>query len=90
MATHKSALKRHQQDLRRRQENRLRRGRMRSAVKQYRQKLATGDVDAARGMLNSALAVIDRTAKAGAIHNNAADRAKSRLTLALNRAASAQ
>jgi len=90
MATHKSALKRHRQDLRRRQENRLRRGRMRSALRRYRQALVTGDVDGARGMLVPTLALIDRTAKAGAIHVNAADRTKSRLTLALNRAASAQ
>ena len=90
MATHKSAIKRHRQDLRRRQQNRLRRGRMRTAVRQYRQLLDTGEVDTARGMLNNTLALIDRTAKAGAIHNNAADRVKSRLTLALNRAAAAQ
>ena len=90
MATHKSALKRHRQDLRRRQQNRLRRGRMRTAVKQYREALATGEIDTARGMLNPTIALVDRTAKAGAIHDNAAHRAKSRLTAALNRATSAQ
>ncbi len=90
MATHKSAIKRHRQDDRRRLENRLHRGRMRTAVKRYRHALTIGDVEAARGMLGKTLSLIDKTAKAGAIHGNAADRAKSRLTLALNRAASAQ
>jgi small subunit ribosomal protein S20 len=90
MATHKSALKRHRQDLRRRQQNRLRRGRMRTAVKRYRTALEAGDVEAARGMLSETHALIDRTAKAGAIHVNAADRVKSRLSLALNRVTSAQ
>jgi small subunit ribosomal protein S20 len=90
MATHKSALKRHRQDLRRRGENRLRRGRMRTAVKRYRQALASGDNEAARGLLNATLSVIDRTAKSGAIHHNSADRAKSRLARALNQATSGE
>jgi small subunit ribosomal protein S20 len=90
MATHKSAIKRHRQDLRRRLENRLRRGRMRNAVKRYRHALATGDIEAARGMLGTTLSLVDLTAKAGAMHGNAADRTKSRLTVALNRAVAAQ
>jgi small subunit ribosomal protein S20 len=85
MANHKSALKRHRQDLRRRQQNRLHRGRMRTAVKLYRQALASGDLEAARSLLDPTISLVDRSAKAGAIHRNAADRTKSRLTVALQR-----
>ena len=83
----RSALKEHRQSVRRRAENRLVRTRMRTAIKSYRAALASGEVDAARGMLRPTLSLIDRSAKKGAIHTRAADRTKSRLTRALARAA---
>lgn len=43
-----------------------------------------GDAEAARTALIQALSALDRAAKVGAIHRNAADRRKSRLTLKLN------
>jgi len=87
MANHKSALKEHRQSIKRRTQNRLARSRTRSAIKSYRAALAAGDLDTARGLLGATLSLVDRSAKVGAIHGNAADRTKSRLTLALNRAA---
>jgi len=87
VANHKSALKVHRQSLQRRARNRLSRSRMRRAIKTYRAAISSGEVDVARGLLRPTLSLIDRTAKAGAIHVNAADRTKSRLTLALNRTA---
>ena len=88
MATHKSALKQHRQDVRRRARNRWSRARMRSAVKRYRKAIAAGELDNARQLLPATLALVDRTAKLGGIHDNAAARTKSRLTRALNRAGS--
>ena len=85
MANHKSALKQHKQDLRHRDRNRWHRARTRTAVKKCRAAIAEGDVDAARHALAFASTLLDRTAKVGAIHTNAASRTKSRLALAINR-----
>jgi small subunit ribosomal protein S20 len=87
MATHKSALKEHRQAVARRRLNRARRSRLRNAVKLYRGALAAGDLEQARSLLPGTLALVDRTAKSGAVHGNTADRTKSRLTRALNRLA---
>ena len=86
MATHKSALKEHRRNLRRRAANRWSRARMRTALKRYRQALAAGELDTARELLVPTLALVDRTAKLGGIHDKAASRTKSRLSRALNRA----
>ena len=85
MANHKSALKQHRQNQKRRLRNRNHRSRMRTAVKAYRRAVDSGDLDASRGLLASTLAMVDRTAKLGAIHGNAAARTKSRLARALNK-----
>lgn len=87
MANHKSALKEHRQAQARRLRQRARRSRLRNAMKEYRSVLAAGDLEKARGMLPPILSLIDRTAKANAIHDNTADRSKSRLTRALDRLA---
>jgi small subunit ribosomal protein S20 len=85
MANHKSALKEHRQSVKRRTRHRAHRSRMRTAVKSLRRAVEAGDADAARGLLPTALALVDRTAKLGAIHDKAAARTKSRLTRALNK-----
>jgi small subunit ribosomal protein S20 len=85
MGNHKSALKQHRQDERRRVQNRHSRSRLRTAVKKLRKALAQGDVATAKSLLAPTLALVDRTAKLGAIHGNTADRTKSRLTRAVNR-----
>jgi small subunit ribosomal protein S20 len=84
MARHKSALKKHRQSLLRRQRNRHHRSRVRSAVRRFREAVAAGDVEQARNLLPATLSLLDRTAKLGAIHDNVAARAKSRLTRAVN------
>ena len=89
MAIHKSAIKEHRQSLKRRARNRQRRTRLRGRIKAFRQALEAGEVDAAREMLTATLSLVDRSAKFGAIAANAADRTKSRLSKALNRAAAA-
>ena len=84
MANHKSALKQHRQSLLRRDRNRNKRSRLRSAMRRFRSAVANGDAEAARAMLPETIGLLDRTAKTRAIHPNAADRHKSRMTRALN------
>ena len=87
MATHQSAVKEHRRAQQRRIQNRQRRSSLRTAVKRFRAAIAAGNVDQARALLPTTLSLLDRTAKIRAIHPNAADRTKSRLTRALNKLA---
>lgn len=86
MASHKSALKKHHQDLKRRDRNRRHRSRLRTVVKKTRQAAETGDASTAEAALPKTLALVDRSAKHGVIHTRKADRLKSRLSRAVNRA----
>ena len=86
MANHKSATKEHRQSVARRQRNRFKRARLRTAIKKFRAAVAEGDVERARGLLPETISLLDSTAKARALHPNAADRQKSRLTKSLESA----
>lgn len=86
MASHGSALKKHRQDERRRNRNRLHRSRLRTQVKKLRKSAAAGDVTSASEQLPATLSRIDRTAKQGVIHPRTAARLKSRVARAVNRA----
>ena len=85
MANHKSAIKEHRQALQARDRNRYNRARLRSALKKCRQAIESGDTGTATALLTPTLGLLDRTAKLGAIHPNAADRSKSRLQRAFNK-----
>lgn len=85
MANHKSAIKKLKQDIARRDRNRTHRSRMRTQIKNFRKLLEAGDAAGARGMLVETLSLVDRTARHGVIHANAASRTKSRLTRAVAR-----
>ena len=85
MATHKSAINRHRQDVKRRAANRLHKTRVRTAIKVCRVAIAEGDAEKAKSLLNGTLALLDRTAKTGALHDNTAARSKSRLQRAVNK-----
>jgi small subunit ribosomal protein S20 len=87
MATHKSALKEQRRSVRRRARNRSNRSRMRTAVKRFRAAVEAGELAQARELLAPTLALVDRTAKLGAMKDRAAARTKSRLSRSLNRAA---
>ena len=87
MANHKSAIKKARQDQIRRLRNRGHRSRMATAVKKFRKAVAAGDVDTARSLLPGTLSILDRSAKLGVLHDNAAARSKSRLTRAFNKLA---
>lgn len=79
MASHKDALKRHRQSLKRRARNRHYRTMMRTRVKAVRTAVAAGDVDASQAALKDAMSVIHRVASKGVIHRNQAARRISRL-----------
>lgn len=83
MANIKSAKKRIRQNEKRQARNRANRSRMRTAVKDLRSTIETGDGDKAREMLPSTLGVIDRSSQSNLMHRNAAARTKSRLTRAV-------
>jgi small subunit ribosomal protein S20 len=88
MASHKSALKKHRQDEKRRVRNRQHASRLRTQVKKFRKAVAAGDEKAAKELLPETLSLIDRTAKLGIVHDNAAARSKSRATRAVNKLSS--
>lgn len=84
MANTKSAEKRNQQALVRRDRNRQAKSRLRTAVKKLRQAVEEGNQAAAQELIKNTLKIVDATATKGVIHKNAASRTKSRLQKALN------
>jgi len=90
MATHKSAVKRHRQSLDRRARNRSNRSTLRSSIKKLRSAVAEKQLDTARQLLPSMIALIDRSIQKGVLHENAAARHKSRLTKLVNTLAAGQ
>jgi small subunit ribosomal protein S20 len=86
MASHASALKKNRQDIKRRLRNRTHASKLKTQLKKLRVALQSGDASTASGMMKDTLALVDRTAKHGVIHKNAASRTKSRLARALARA----
>ncbi|HXF63992.1 MAG TPA: 30S ribosomal protein S20 [Caldilineaceae bacterium] len=86
MANTKSAEKRNRQRLKREARNRIVRGSARTAVKKARLAIAAGDPNA-QELVRAAERALDKAASKGVIHANNASRRKSRLYLALNKAA---
>jgi small subunit ribosomal protein S20 len=85
VATHKSAVKRARQALRRRERNRNLRGRMRTAIKQARAATATGG-ETSQSALKEAESLLRRAASRGVIPKKRASRQISRLAKSANRA----
>lgn len=83
MANIKSARKRARQAVKRRTHNVSLRTAARSAIKDVKKAIASGDKKAAAAALVRSQAVIDRTAAKGIVHRNAAARQKSRLAHAI-------
>ena len=83
MANIKSARKRARQALKRRGHNVALRTAARSAIKDVKKAIASGDKQAAAAALVRSQAVIDRIAAKGVLHRNAAARHKSRLAHAI-------
>jgi len=85
MAHSKSAEKRIRQNATRQARNRWRKRTMRSAIKDFEDKLLHADGDAVRASFRAACQVIDRTAQRGVIHKNMAARKKSRMSTAMKK-----
>lgn len=80
----KSVLKRAAQSRERAEVNQANRTRVRSAMKRLRTALTAGDATAASNLLHPTMSAIDQAITKGVLHENTANRYKSRLTLAYN------
>ena len=81
----KSALKANRQNVKRREQNRQMRSRLRTALKAIRASLDNDDVDGAKSALNKTVSMVDKMATKGIIHPNTAARYKSRLAARLTK-----
>lgn len=84
MANIKSQIKRNRQNLKRRELNRVFRGRARTALRKARMAVDTGDLEQAQEKTQIAIKALDKAAAKGVIHKNKAARQKSRLMGRLN------
>ncbi len=90
MAHHASALKQMRQSVKRRARNRAALSQLKTSIKKLRASLAKGDAEGAKKLLPETVSQIDKAAKKGIIHDNAAGRYKSRLNVRVNAAGSAR
>jgi len=81
---HASARKQMRQGLKHRDRNRRNVSQLKGQIKKLRAALSAGNADEARKLLDETAGQIDRAAKKGIIHDNAAARYKSRLSRRLN------
>ena len=79
MANKKSAIKRIRQNEKRRQRNRVFRGRARTLVSKAISAIESGDLDAAKAATGMAVSALDKAAEKGVIHRNNASRRKGRM-----------
>ncbi len=79
MANTQSAIKRIRQSEKRREHNRVFRGRARTQVKKARLAISAGDLEEARKATMEAVSALDKAAEKGIVHKNNASRRKGRL-----------
>lgn len=84
MATHKSAIKRHRQNLKRRVRNITIKSAIKTAIKQVKDNIASGNAEKAKVSLANTVKVLDKAVSKGALHRNNASRKVSRLIVAVN------
>jgi small subunit ribosomal protein S20 len=87
---HKSAAKRARQNVRRRAGNRAGLSQLKTQVKRLRAALGAGDAEAAQKLLPATVGEIDKAARKGVVHDNAAARYKSRLSRKVSALAAAK
>jgi small subunit ribosomal protein S20 len=80
MANHFSALKRVRQTETRTVRNRANRSRLRSAMREFRESLKSGNRDQAEQAFRRTASALDKAIQKGVIHENTASRYKSRLS----------
>lgn len=85
MATHKSAEKRHRQNLKRRTKNRAVKATLQTQVKKTMELASKGDKAAAAEAAKVATRLFDKAVVHGVLHKNTASRKVSRLHCALNK-----
>jgi len=90
MANIKSAAKRARQNEKRYAQNRILRSSARTAVKNARVAMESGDVEASKEAVHTAEIVLDKAASKGVIHSNNASRRKGRLAKALHKLQTAE
>ena len=78
------------QGVKRRARNRRNLSQVKSQVKKLRAAIAKGDKEAVKALLPETVSEIDRAAKKGVVHDNAASRYKSRLMKRVNALAAAR
>ena len=76
----KSALKANRQNVKRREQNRQMRSKLRSALKAIRSMLDAKDLTGAKAALSRTVSIVDKMATKGIIHRNTASRYKARLS----------
>ncbi len=84
MAHHASAQKAMRQGLKRRARNRRNLSQLKTQVKKLRSAIQKGDAEEAKRLLPDTVGQIDKAAKKGVIHDNAAARYKGRLAHRVN------
>ena len=84
MAHHASALKQMRQGQKHQARNRKNVSQLKTQVRKLRTILAKGDAAEAKEALSETVSAIDKAAKKGVVHDNAAARYKSRLTRRVN------
>jgi small subunit ribosomal protein S20 len=80
VASHDSALKAHRQNVKRREHNRQLRTRLRSALRDIRAAIDSGNAQSVKDALRATISMVDKMAAKGLIHRNTAGRYKSRLS----------
>jgi small subunit ribosomal protein S20 len=85
MANHKSALKKHKRDEKKRVINKMNRSKMKNKVKLLTKDIKAGNLDDAKLLHPKVMSIIDKTITKGTIHCKTGSRYKSRLTLLLRK-----
>jgi len=88
MAITKSAKKAHRQSLKRRKLNIVKRDGLKDLLKEINLLISQKKIDEAKKILPKVYKALDKTAKTGIIKRGRADRKKSRISKAINRAIS--
>jgi small subunit ribosomal protein S20 len=89
VASHQSALKAHRQNVKRREQNKQLRSRLRSALRDIRTAIDTNDPAQVKDALRQTISLVDKLASKGLIHRNTAGRYKSRLAARATRRSAA-
>ena len=86
MANHKSAIKKHLRDEKKRHINKMNRSKMRNKIKLLNKKLNTEELEEAKALFPKVISIIDKTVIKGTIHKKTGSRYKSRIAAQVRKA----